>query len=171
MIIIFVIGDPLWLTEVTKYKILIKLYKNLWISNVLSGDCVHVVFETSNIGRKNVKIFQIDLLSCNTSDFAIKYSFIRQPSEHNIYGSYINMFRHIHYLAISSACYIITFKMWFTSRGEHVWLSSFYTHKHISTILIICLPIFDVSIHNLDTITGQDIIKPTIFKRFYTNLV
>ena len=89
----------------------IKLYKNRCSSNVLAGDCVHVVFETSNRGRKSVKIFQIDLLSWNTSDFVIRYSLIRQPSEHNIYGTYINTFRHIHYLSINSACYIITFKM------------------------------------------------------------
>jgi hypothetical protein len=32
----------------------------------------------------------------------------------------------------------------FTSRGQHVWLSSFYTNKYISTILIIFLRRFDV---------------------------
>ena len=46
--------------------------------------------KTSNVGRKNVKVVKIEPLSWKTSDFGIKYSLIRQPSEHNIYRTYIS---------------------------------------------------------------------------------
>jgi hypothetical protein len=44
----------------------------------------------SNVGRKNVKIVQIDLVSWNASDYRIGHSLIRESSEHNIYGKNIN---------------------------------------------------------------------------------
>lgn len=43
----------------------------------------------------------------------------------------------------------------------NLWLSNFYTYKNL--ILTIFLPVFDIFIHNLDTITGQDITNPEIF--------
>jgi len=47
-----------------------------------------------------------------------------------------------------------------------VYNSIVFTHikKRISTILAIFLPIFDIFIHNLDTITGQENKNPMIFK-------
>jgi len=40
-----------------------------------------------------------------------------------------------------------------------------------STIFTVFLHIFDVVMHNLDTITGQDITNPTIFIKFDINFV
>ena len=69
-------------------------------------------------------------------------------------------------------CYIINFSMSFMSRDQHLCLNKFYTQKNLTLpVLIIFLPIFDVFIHKLDTVTGRDITNPTIvFCIFYTQV-
>jgi hypothetical protein len=41
------------------YKIYIKLYKNRLTAKALAGDCVRVVYQKSNVGRKIVKRVEI----------------------------------------------------------------------------------------------------------------
>jgi len=82
-------------------------------------------------------------------------------------GDNIKTYLLIYYLLpiYKLAYYVIRFSISFTSRGLHFRFNRFYTHKNlISTIFAIFLPIFDIFIHNLGTITGQENNNPTIFK-------
>jgi len=56
-------GPPYDLEWLHNTKLYMKLHRNLWFSYVPAANCVQVIYRTSNIGRLNIRKFEMKNIS------------------------------------------------------------------------------------------------------------